>query len=86
MTAEEFAGAFSHLLGGLYVERSAILPPTERIDAIALSADGRPVVGGMAALIKHGESGTTTTSRSNCSGTPRDAGSRAAEVWCIGPN
>ncbi|MDL9945703.1 DUF559 domain-containing protein [Gordonia sp. ABSL11-1] len=54
MTAEEFAGAFSHLRGGLYVERSAILPPTERIDAIALSADGQPVVGAIAALIKHG--------------------------------
>ncbi|RPA10357.1 endonuclease domain-containing protein [Gordonia sp. OPL2] len=53
MTAEEFTGAFSHLRGGLYVDRTAILPPTERIDAIAMSADGRPVVGGMAALIKH---------------------------------
>lgn len=54
MTAERFAAAFSHLRGGLYVDRTTILTPRDRIIAIVQSSGGRPVVGGMAAAIMHG--------------------------------
>lgn len=54
MTSEQFGTAFTHLRGGFFVERSAILSPKERIRAVWESADGTPVVGGMASAILHG--------------------------------
>lgn len=54
MSAEHFDAAFTHLQGGHYLERTAILTACERIRMTALSAEGSPVVGGIAAAIMHG--------------------------------
>ncbi|MFW0784245.1 DUF559 domain-containing protein [Gordonia sp. CPCC 206044] len=54
MTAEQFTAAFSHLHGGLYVDRSVTLSPTERIRTAAQDGPSGSVVGLMAATILHG--------------------------------
>ncbi|WP_425787979.1 endonuclease domain-containing protein [Gordonia sp. DT218] len=54
MTGEVFDAAFTRLHGNLYVERTAILPPRERIAVTARCAPDDVVVGGIAAKIMHG--------------------------------
>lgn len=54
MTPEMFASAFTRLHGGLYVDRSTILSPIERIRADVENGPSGSVAGFMAASIVHG--------------------------------
>lgn len=51
MASAQFDVGFRHLRGSNFVDRSTLLTARQRILAVAASAQGEPVVGGMAAAI-----------------------------------
>lgn len=54
VAAEQFDAGYRHLRGSNFVDRSTLLTARQRILGVCASAQGEPVVAGMAASILHG--------------------------------